>query len=127
LETGERLPAARREDDAALSPVVDSGVEGGLLVVSWFDVKRRREIEVRVGPSGVFESLPEAVSKRCLLISVRSYTSPFEERPIPVGLRPVLVDTVIPLCVRNRLRSAAKQKGAVVELELHRGCAILVE
>jgi len=83
LEAEERLPAARGEDDAAPAVVVDPGVEGGLLVVSWFDVERWREVEIGVGPSGVFERGSEAVVvQRCLFVSVRPCTGPFEERDI---------------------------------------------
>ena len=55
LEPEERLPAAGREHDAALSAVVDPGVERGLLVVPRFDVDRRRQIKIGIGPSGVLD------------------------------------------------------------------------
>jgi len=119
LEAEERLPAARGEDDAAPAVVVDPGVEGGLLVVSWFDVERWREVEIGVGPSGVFERGSEAVVQRCLFVSVRPCTGPFEERSISIRLGAVLVDAVVPLRVRDVIRCIAEQEGSVVELDSH--------
>jgi len=46
LEAEERLPAARGGGRRCPAVVVDPGVEGGLLVVSWFDVERWREVEI---------------------------------------------------------------------------------
>jgi len=79
LQPEERLPAARGEYDTPSPIVVDPGVERRLLVVTRFDVERLREIEIGVGPRGVFESVSEAFLQRCLLVSVRPLTGPLEQ------------------------------------------------
>jgi hypothetical protein len=83
--------------------VVDPGVEGGLLVVTRFDVKCRRKFEAGVAPGIILAGCTESIAERGLVVAARSWTGPFEESLIPIGLRSVLVDAVVPLRMRNVL------------------------
>ena len=99
--------------------MINPGVEGGLLVVTWFDVERGCEIEVRVCPSGVFDVFEESVMKRCLLVVPCLSSRPLEECSIPIRLRTVFVDAVIPLRMGHVIGSITEQEGAVVEFDPH--------
>jgi len=124
LQAEERLPAARWEDHAPSATVIDPRIEGGLLVVTRFDMERWREIEIGIGPSSVFDGAEESIVERCLPVAVRQCPCPFEERYIPVCLCSILVDAVVPLRVGHILGCVTEQEGSVVEFDPHslRGC-----
>ena len=103
LQPEEGFPAARGEHDAPSPPVVDPGVEGGLLVVTRFDVERRRKLQVGVGPSSILAGPTESIAERGLVVAARLCAGPFGEGSISICLCAMLVDAVVPLRVGHIL------------------------
>jgi hypothetical protein len=81
--------------------VVDPSVEGGLLIVTRFDVERRLELQVWIGSGSIFDGVDEPPVERCLLVVASPCPSPLEESSISIGLCPILVDAVVPLRMRD--------------------------